>query len=226
MKKVIVLFLLVSFSLQLLHGVNVHAAGSARVWLQVMDSCRQALPGANFTLIDPSGSSVDNGPSPGKRRVTVSSGSCPVQRGDCQGVPTGCLSWDIEPPVSGTATYLIVEKSTWDASDGFYENPPGTTSFTGFVPCNGGSSCRNQTATFTVDASGVVRGNTINIYPDRFKAVYPSRGAFAGTQTDPIVFHNFQLGNGSCGSDNDADNHLTGSPSSHCRSDNDVNSGD
>ena len=121
MKKVIVLFLLVSFSLQLLHGVNVHAAGSARVWLQVMDSCRQALPGANFTLIDPSGSSVDNGPSPGKRRVTVSSGSCPVQRGDCQGVPTGCLSWDIEPPVSGTATYLIVENSTWNASDRFYE---------------------------------------------------------------------------------------------------------
>ena len=51
----------------------------------------------------------------------MSSGSCPVQRGDCQEVPTGCLSWDIEPPASGTATYLIVENSTWNASDGFHE---------------------------------------------------------------------------------------------------------
>ena len=226
MKRVIVLLLFASFSLQLLHGKNVHAASSVKVWLQVMDSCRQALPGANFTLIDPSGSSVDMGPSPGKRRVTVSSGSCPVQRGNCQKVPTGCLSWDVEPPASGTATYRIVEKSTWNASDGFYENPPGATSFTGFVPCNGGSSCRGQTATFTVDASGIVRGTTTNIYPDNVRAVYPSEGVFAGTQTDPIVLHNFQLGNGSCGSDNDADNHLTGSPSSHCRSGNGVNSVD
>jgi hypothetical protein len=221
LKKVIVLFLFASFSLQLLHGTNVHAAGPVKVWLQVMDSCRQALPGANFTLIDPSGSSVDKGPSPGKRRATVSSGSCPVQRGNCQRVPTGCLSWDIQSPVSGTATYRIVEKSTWNASDGFSENPPGATSFTGFVPCNGGSACRSQTATFTVDASGIVRGTTTNIYPDRFKAVYPSHGVFAGTQIDPIVFHNFQLGNGSCDGDNDADDHLTGSPSRHCDSDGD-----
>ena len=38
---------------------------------------------------------------------------------------------------------------------------------------------------------------------------------------DPIVFHNFQLGNGSCDGDSDADDHLTGSPSVHCDSDND-----
>ncbi len=134
MKKVTALFLFASFSLQLLHGANVHAASSVRVWLQVMDSCRQALPGANFTLIDPSGSSVDMGPSPGKRRVTVSPGSCPVRRGNCQEVPTGCLSWDIEPPVSGTATYRIVEKSTWDASDGFCEILQGQQASQGLFP--------------------------------------------------------------------------------------------
>ncbi len=221
LKKVILFLFFASFSLQLLNGANVHATSPVKVWLQVMDSCKQALPGANFTLINPSGSSVDKGPSPGKKRVTVSPGSCPLQRGNCQKVSTGCLSWDITPPASGTATYRIIEKSTWDASDGFYENPPGPTSFTGFVPCNGGSACRSQTATFTVDASGIVKGTTVNIYPDKTKAVYPSRGVFAGTQIDPIVFHNFQLGNGSCDGDNDADDHLTGTPSVHCDSDND-----
>ena len=215
------LLLFASFSLQLLNGANVHAVGSVKVWLQVMDSCRQALPGANFTVIGPNNSSMDIGPSPGKKRVTVSSGSCPVQRGNCQRVSTGCLSWNINPPVSGIATYRIIEKPTWNASDGFYENPPRATRFTGFVPCNGGSACRSQTATFTVDASGIVKGTTTNIYPDNAKAVYPSKSVFTGTQIDPIVFHNFQLGNGSCDGDNDADDHLTGTPSRHCDSDSD-----
>ncbi len=152
LKKVIVLLFFASLSLQLLNGANVHAASPVKVWLQVMDSCKQALPGANFTLIKPNGSSVNMGPSAGKRRVTVSSSSCPLQRGNCRTVPTGCLSWAIIPPVSGITTYHIVEKSTWDASDRFYENPPGATSFTGFVPCNGGSACRSESATFSVDA--------------------------------------------------------------------------
>ncbi len=221
MKKVILLLFFASFSLQLLNGANVHAASAVEVWLQVMDSCKQALPGANFTLINPNGSSVDMGPSAGKKRVTVSSGSCPLQRGNCQKVPTGCLSWAITPPMSGIATYHIVEKSTWNASDGFYENPSGATSFTGFVPCNGGSACRGESATFAVDASGTVKGTTTNIYLNNARAIYPSTGTFTGTQIDPIVFHNFQLGNGSCDGDNDADDHLTGSPSTHCDSDSD-----
>jgi hypothetical protein len=221
LKKVIALLFFVSLSVQLLNVTSVHAASSVKVWLQVMDSCRQALPGANFMLIKPNGSSVNMGPSAGKQRVTVSSGSCPLQRGNCQKVSTGCLSWIITPPSSGMVTYHIVEKSTWDASDKFYENPPGATSFTGFVPCNGGSACRGESATFAVDASGTVSGTTTNIYPDNARAIYPSGGTFAGTQTDPIVFHNFQLGNGSCDGDNDADDHLTGSPSSHCDSDKD-----
>jgi hypothetical protein len=206
----------------LLNTLPLHAASSSTtIWLQVMDSCKQALPGAHFTLVAPNGSKIQAGPSAGTKRVTVSSGTCPLQRGNCQAVPTGCVSWHLTPPTSGVATYTIKEHSTWDATDGLYENPPGATAFTGFVPCNGGSACQRERATFTVDSHGVVRGTTTNIYPDGTSTMYPSGGTFSGTQTDPIVFHNFQLGNGSCDGDHDKDDHLTGSPSSHCDNDHD-----
>jgi hypothetical protein len=211
------------FAMNINHNtLQVHAASSSkRIWLQVIDSCKQALPGANFKLITPNGTKFNAGPSAGTHRVTVSSGTCPSQRGNCQRVPTGCVSWLITPPTSGVATYTIQEYPTWDATDGFYENPRGATAFTGFVPCNGGSACQRESATFTVNTNGVVSGTTKNIYPDGKITMYPSGGTFSGTQTDPIVFHNFQLGNGSCDKDNDKDDHLTGSPSTHCDNDHD-----
>lgn len=198
------------------------------VWVQVMDSCKQGLPGANFTLVAP-GQTTNAGPSAGTKRVTVSSGTCPLQRGNCQKVPTGCLTFSITPPSSGTASYMILENPTFNSSDGFYENPSGETPFTGFVPCTGGSACSGaftltppgESASLTINSSGVVTAVTTNILPDSKIATYPSSGYSAGTQTDPIVFHNFQLGNGSCDGDNDADDHLTGSPSSHCDNDKD-----
>ncbi len=219
----LVLVLAGLFAINTTHNTPLlHAAGpSTKIWLQVMDSCKQALPGANFTLITPNGTKVNAGPSAGTKRVTVSSGSCPLQRGNCLTVPTGCVSWLITLPTSGVAIYTIKERPTWDATDGFYENPLGATAFTGFVPCNGGSACQKESATFTVNANGVVSGTTTNIYPDGKSTMYPSGGTFSGTQTDPIVFHNFQLGNGSCDGDKDSDDHLTGSPSSHCDSDHD-----
>lgn len=205
---------------------SAHAASTITVYLQVMDSCRQALPGANFTLINPDGSQVDAGPSAGTRRVSVGSGSCPLQRGNCATTSTGCVTFAITPPASGTDTYTIKENPTFDTSDGFYENPPGATSFTGFVPCNGGSACpgafdpaKAQSATLTVNSSGVVSAVTTNGYPDGKFSHYPSTGSSVGTRSDPVVFHNFQLGSGSCDGDGDADDHLTGSPSSHCNND-------
>lgn len=197
------------------------ASASTTIWLQVMDSCKQGLPGANFTLVAPDGTLHQAGPSAGTKRVTVSSGKCPLQRGNCKTVPTGCISWLITPPSSGVATYTIKENPTWNASDGFYENPSGATAFTGFVPCNGGSACQSESATFTINAQGVVQGTTINILPDGKSSMYPSGGTFSAAQTDPIVFHNFQLGKGSCDGDSDRDDHLTGSPSSHCDSEHD-----
>lgn len=198
-------------------AIQAHAAGSVTVWLQVMDSCKEALPKAKFTLVAPNGTSISTLTSAGTSRVTVSSGSCPLQRGNCATVPTGCVKWVITP-LAGT--YKIKEHSTFDATDGFYENPPGATAFTGFVPCNGGSACKKESATFTI-TNGVVKGTTKNIYPDGTTTTYPSGGTFSGTQTDPFVFHNFQLGNGACDPDHDKDDHLTGSPSTHCDNDSD-----
>lgn len=202
-------------------GTTHATSASVTVSVQVMDSCKEALPGANFTLITPNGTKINAGPSAGTKRVTVSSGSCPLQRGNCEAVPTGCVSWVITPPSSGVATYVIKERAKFDATDGFYENPPGPTAFSGFVPCNGGSACRYEHATFTIDTTGIVTGTTTNVYPDGTKTMYPAGGTFTGTKTDPIVFHNFQLGNGSCDGDSDQDDHLTGSPSSHCDSEQD-----
>ncbi|HEY7416128.1 MAG TPA: hypothetical protein VH593_13120, partial [Ktedonobacteraceae bacterium] len=86
---------------------------------------------------------------------------------------------------------------------------------------NGGSACRSENAAFTINSSGIVSGMTTNIFPDGKSTTYPSSGQARGTQSDPIVFHNFMLGNGSCDGDHDADDHLTGSPSSHCDNDTD-----
>lgn len=196
--------------------MQAHAAGSVTVWLQVMDSCKEALPGANFTLVEPNGTKINAGPSPGTTRKTVSSGTCPLQRGNCATVPTGCVKWVITPQ---TGTYTINENPTPNPIDGgLLENPPGATKFTGFVPCNGGSACKKESATFTI-TNGVVKGTTTNIYPDGQTSKYPSVGTSSGTQTNPIVFHNFQLGNISCDGDKDLDDHLTGSPGSHCNND-------
>lgn len=201
---------------------NTTKAAAVTVWLQVMDSCKQGLPGAKFTLVAPDGTSSGPQTSAGTKRVTVSSGTCPLQRGNCQRVPTGCVSWAITPPGTGTDLYEIRENSTFNSQDGFDENPAGKTPFSGFVPCNGGSACGSESATFAIDSAGVVAGATTNVFPDGHSVVYPSSGHALGTQADPIVFHNFQLGDGSCDGDDDADDHLTGSPGAHCNSDEDT----
>jgi len=228
LQRLIPLLFIAASLLSLASVGSAHAASTITVYLQVMDSCRQALPGANFTLVNPDSSTVNAGPSAGTKRVSVGSGTCPLSRGNCATVPTGCVTFAITPPGSGTATYTIKENPTFVALDGFYENPPGATSFSGFVPCNGGSACPGafnpanaQSATFTVNSSGTVSAVTTNPYPDGKFSHYPSSGSSAGTQTDPAVFHNFQLGTGSCDGDSDADDHLTGSPSSHCNNDHD-----
>ncbi len=168
------------------HTTQAHAAGSVTVYLQVMDSCKQALPFAKFTLVAPNGTTIATGTSAGSSRVTVSSGTCVLQRGNCATVPTGCVKFIIASPTTGT--YKIKEHSTSVSVSGisFLENPVWPT------------AARTTTTYPTV--SGVI-------------------GTFKGTQTDPIVFHNFQLGTGSCDGDHDKDDFLTGSASSHCNND-------
>ena len=200
------------------HTTQAHAVGSVTVYLQVMDSCKEALPHAKFTLFAPGGTTISTLTSAGTSRVTVSSGTCPLQKGNCSTVPTGCVHWTITPT---SGTYTIKEQSTSKIVSGitFLENPAWPTAATGFVPCNGGSACQSESATFTINSSGVVTGTTTNIYPDGAISKYPSSGTSSGTKTNPIVFHNFQLGTGSCDGDHDKDDFLTGSPSSHCNND-------
>ncbi len=222
MKKILPFLFFISFSLFPPGGATAQAAGgTVTVWVQVMDSCQQGLPGAKFTLVTPNGTIFNSGPSAGIRRVTVGRGHCPLPRGNCQAVPTGCLAWTIGLPTSGIATYHINENPVWNLRDHFYENPPGAVPFTGFVPCNGGSACHSQSAIFTVTPSGVINGRTFNTAPNGTVSQKPGVGIFRGTRADPIVFHNFGVGNGSCDGDHDADDHLTGTPSSSCNTDND-----
>lgn len=205
---IVLITMLVGFSSMITGVMAAHAtSGTVTVWLQTMDSCRQAIPGASWKLSG-NGLKIKKGPAPGTRPVTVGTGNCPLQRGNCSTITTGCLSWSIPIPASGTQTYKIKETST-----------P-----TGYVPCNGGSVCPDgpEVVTLHINSAGVVSATTLNIYPDETSVTYPTSGTpYSGALTDPIVTHNFQLGTGSCDGDNDADDQLTGSLSSHCDSDSD-----
>lgn len=180
---------------------------TARFWLQAIDSCRQAIPGARFQ-INGHGFNVAAGPTPGTKPRNVGPGTCPIQRGNCVTVPTGCVSWNVPIPASGSLTYKITETAA----------PPN------YVPCTGGSVCPGGpvTVAVTISSTGAFSARVRNVYPDRTVVVWPTSGApYTGRQTDPAVVHNFQLGTGDCDGDHDADDHLTGGRGSHCDSDDD-----
>ena len=173
-------------------SIPVHAASVSRttVWLQTLDACRQAVPGGSFLL---SGHNVSQeaGPAAGTKLATVDpTTQCPLQHGNCATVPTGCVSWSLAIPASGSTTYVIRQ----------------STAPTGYVGCTGGADCRDQFVQLTVDSTGAASATVTNIYPDGTSVVWPSSGSYAATAADPIVFHDFNLGSGSCGS----------VPSSHC----------
>ena len=187
---------------------------AASVWLQTMDSCKQALGGAAYQAV---GNGLDirvTTPTATKHRV-ASTSSCPLQQGNCSTMSTGCVQ--ITGLVPGT--YRIHETTTprGDAS-----NPEG------YAACNGGSACRSQEVDLTVSGSGSTSATVTNVYPTGKVAVYPTasahsgRSTYAGTASDPIVVHNFGLAppgfNGArqCDGDGDADDHSTGTPSSQC----------
>jgi hypothetical protein len=188
------------------------AAGGATVVVQTMDSCKQALGGATYVL---SGAGVTlTAQSPAGQKARVASASqCPVQQGDCVRVSVGCLSFS--NVAAGTYTLRETRTPAADTS-----NPEG------YAPCEGGSACRSEVGTVTVDAGGGVRATVTNVYPDGYTATWPTssgrrgRGGYAASVSDPIVFHDFGLAppskGGQCDGDSDADDHLTGTPSAHC----------
>jgi len=180
---------------------------TAKFWLQTMDSCRHAIPGADFVLKG-NGLSIPAGPGPGSSPQVVGSGGCPVQRGNCSTVSTGCLSWNVPIPSSGSKTYKITE----------------TVAPHNYVWCTGGSVCPGGpvVVTLKITSRGLFSATVRNVYPDGTVVVWPTSGSpYTGKLTNPAVVHNFGLGNGSCDGDQDADDQLTGTPSGHCDSDRD-----
>jgi hypothetical protein len=183
----------------------VHAGSTTTIWIQTMDSCKQSLGQSQFEVTD--GASFDVVvTTPSSPLKSVASGGCPLQHGNCSTTKNGCVQVAGLPLAD---SFHIRETALPPANSG---NP------LGYAPCNGGSACQNEYDNFTVSSSGAVSANTTNVYPSGTIAVYPNTTptSFDGSTSNPIVFHDFGLGSGSCDGDSDADDHMTGTPGSHC----------
>lgn len=210
----------------LTHILPAHAAApTITIWVQAQDSCRQAIPFSQFRLSN-AGETIDSGLTAGRINAKDSSGvqrhtiahvnsDCPNQHGDCVHIfepkypGYGCTTFTV--PLPGVVTtYQFTQIKVWPT----------------FVPCSGGSACHGLYGTVTVYPDGHVAANIVNVYPDRTLSYWPKSGSpYSGTAADPIVVHNFQISDGTlpsewCDAKNisqvDADDHLTGSRSSHC----------
>lgn len=175
-------------------------------WVQTMDSCKQAIPGAFYELTG-NGLDIAEGPTPGTKPRAVGKGACALPRGNCVTVPTGCLAWDIPVPETGSETYSITE----------------TMAPNGYVFCTGGSVCSvPETVSVMIDATASVTATVTNVYPNGQLIVWPTTDApYTGQATDPAVAHNSKVGTGNCDGDADADDHTTGSEGFSPRCDND-----
>jgi hypothetical protein len=183
---------------------RVEAAG-ASVWVQTMDSCREALGGASYQITNSSGTYSANVTTPSGGPTGVGGGQCPLERGDCASMSTGCVQFTGLPFPD---KYRIRETATPPAN---HSNPQG------YAPCEGGSACQGQWADVTIDGAGNVSSVTTNVEPDGTVQHFPSSGSASGAAGNPVVFHDYGLGSGSCDGDNDADDHGTGSgPGAHC----------
>jgi hypothetical protein len=180
------------------------ATSTASFWLQTMDSCKQALGGAAYDLTGGGITLSVVASGGGGRHMVGAPVRCPLEQGNCSASTTGCVQFTNVAP----GTYRILQTRT---------PPSNATNPEGYAPCEGGSACRSEVVDVIVSPTGQVTATVTNVYPDGLTVTWPQTGgAYAGTAADPIVVHDFGLGSGSCDGDGDADDHLTGSPSSHC----------
>lgn len=186
-----------------LSTVPAAATPTASFWLQTMDSCKQALGGADYELSGGGVTQTVSTPADRPHAVSPSSG-CPLQQGDCVSMSYGCVQFSNVPP----GVYKIIQRTT---------PPANPTNPEGYAPCEGGSACQSEVADVTVAPNGSVTGTVTAVYPDGTVKTWPDNGGpYSGATDDPVVIHDFGLGSGSCDGDGDADDHLTGTPSSHC----------
>lgn len=195
------------------------------LWLQATDSCKQALPGASFSIINSSGQAFEAPLTRGTARVLIggSEGGCPIPHGNCARHATGCTAWHILLPATGFVTFRIVENTKRARGNGlvFVENPtgPGGSGLDGFSPCTGGSACHSESAIVVVNSSGTLTATVRNVSPDRTVETY---GPFTGKVNDPVMFHNYMVGNNYKSDPCDASkgnvqmNYGTGTESAHC----------
>lgn len=196
------------------------------LWLQATDSCQEALPGASFSLVDASGLATVAPVTRGKNRATINytHNGCPITRGSCARPAIGCTMWHILVPTAGSVTYTIIENTTKATAHGltFIENPTGSggSALLGYMACTGGSACHRESGTVTVSSSGSMRATVSNVSPDRSVQNY---GPFAGTISDPVLFHNYGVGSNYrsdpcvASAGNVQMNYGTGTQSVHCR---------
>ncbi len=177
------------------------------VWVQTVDSCKQALPAAAYRLTGGGVTRTAEAPA-GRKRTIVPTAACPLLHGNCAAVPVGCVSFTGLP----AGTYTLTTTRT---------PPPDRSDPEGFAPCQGGSACRSEIATVAVSASGAVQGQVTDVYPDGVSETFPAPASFfAGSAADPVVFHDFGMAPPGfapqCDGDSDADDHLTGNMRGHC----------
>jgi hypothetical protein len=190
------------------HSGGGGSSGGGGVWIQTMDSCKQALGGAAY-VVSGSGASITVTTPSGPGGSVAAAAGCPLQQGNCTGAAHGCVSFTAPAP----GTYTIRTTVT---------PPPNATNPEGYAPCEGGSACRSEEATLIVGSGGSVSATVAAVYPDGSTVTWPSTGSYSGSASNPIVFHDFGLAapgsahNAQCDGDGDADDHLTGSPSGHC----------
>jgi hypothetical protein len=179
------------------------ATATGSFWLQTMDSCKQSLGGADYELSG-GGVTMTVSTPPNRPHPVAPASGCPLQQGDCATITSGCAQFSNVPP----GVYKIIQRTT---------PPANATNPEGYAPCEGGSACQSEVADVTVAPSGSVTGTVTAVYPDGTVKTWPDNGGpYSGAADDPLVIHDFGLGPGSCDGDGDADDHLTGSPSSHC----------
>jgi len=186
----------------------------ATVWVQTMDSCSRALGGARYELSN--GVVTLTATTPWEPwaylGMNFPAAACPLQHGRCSnGFTPGCVEFTGVPFHS---TYVLSEIRTPARNT---RNPEG------YAACNGGSACRHEHATVTIDSVGNVTAEVVNVDPDGTPELYPGTRLYAATAADPIVFHDAGLappgfdGNPQCDGDSDADDHNAVPPGPHCQ---------